>query len=96
MHVSRREATLFDAAFQRDANSRKVEDHAVNDRPWRKGDLAETDEFRPPMPDGDFRHADGAAADLDTHASRRHQRAPDTETEPTVLQVLHGMLRSAS
>ena len=62
-----------------------LEDHAVDDGPWGEGDLAQPDELWAPMPRDHLGHADRAAADLDTHTSRNHHNAPDTENEPAVL-----------
>ncbi len=87
MYVAGGEASLFDATFYRNAYRGKIEDDTVNDGPRRKTDLAKTDQLGPSMTDDDFGHADRAAADLDTYASRRHQHAPDTESDPTVLRT---------
>ena len=92
VHVSCREATLLDAALHCNSHRGNVEDHAINNGSRREGDLTKTQELRPSTARGHFGHTDRAAADLDTHASRNHQRAPDTEDEPTVLQASRDML----
>jgi hypothetical protein len=92
MHISRREAAFFHAAFQANAHRGDIENHTVNNGSWREGDLANTDELRLSTPYEHFGHADRAAADLDTQASRSHQRAPDTENEPIMLETAGNML----
>ena len=92
MHLSRREAALLDAALHCNAHRGNIEDHTVNNSSRREGDLTKTEQFRLSTPHGHFGHADGAAADLDTHASRNHHRAPDTENETSVLRTSLDML----
>ncbi len=93
MHLSRREAAFFDAPLNCNAHGHNIEDHTINDCSWGKGDLTKTQELRSSTSrSSHFGHADRATADLDTHASRNHQRAPDTENETTVLRTSRDML----